>query len=103
MKEHRFNDLRRAGAKGHIRPTTPPKAIKETETMSNILPQQQLLLELLVMSGKTAIATSDRNTILWRTLGECEDVGWLTMEKGIAGYEAAEITDAGRAVLKGAM
>ena len=71
--------------------------------MSKILPQQHLLLELLVMSGKTAVSTSDRNTILWRTLGECEDAGWLTMEKGIAGYEAAEITEAGRAALKSAM
>ncbi len=70
--------------------------------MNKILPQQQLLLELLVMSGKTAMATSDRNTILWRTLNECEEAGWLTFEKGIPGYDAAEITEAGRAVLKGA-
>ncbi len=71
--------------------------------MSKILPQQQLVLELLIMSGKIAVSTSERNTILWRTLGECEDAGWLTMEQGIAGYEAAEITETGRAVLKGAV
>ncbi len=68
--------------------------------MPETLPQQRLLLELMVMSGDIAIATSSSDTILWRTLGECEAAGWLTLEKVTAGYAAAGITAAGRAVLE---
>lgn len=69
--------------------------------MPETLPQQRLLLELIVMSGDIAIATSDSDTILWRTLRECEAAGWLTLAKVTAGYAAASITAAGRAVLEG--
>ena len=70
-------------------------------TMPDALPQQRLLLELMVMSGDIAVSTSDNDTILWRTLGECEAAGWLTLEKVTAGYAAASITAVGRAVLEG--
>lgn len=69
--------------------------------MPKTLPQQRLLLELLVMSGDIAVSTSDDDTILWRTLGECETAGWLTLEKVTAGYAAASITAAGRTVIEG--
>jgi hypothetical protein len=68
--------------------------------MPETLPQQRLLLELLIMSGDIAASTSDKDTILWRTLVECEAAGWLTLEQAIAGYETASITAAGRAVLE---
>ncbi len=69
--------------------------------MPDTLPQQRMLLEILVMSGDIAVSTSSTDTILWRTLGECETAGWLTLAKVIAGYETASITAAGRAVLEG--
>ncbi len=69
--------------------------------MPETLPQQRLLLELMVMSGDIAASTSDKDTILWRTLGECDAAGWLTLENVTTGYAAASITAAGRAVLEG--
>ncbi len=68
--------------------------------MSNVLPQQALLLEMLIMSGRLAIAKSDHETILWRTVNECKDNGWLTLEPVGDAYEAADITDLGRTQVK---
>jgi hypothetical protein len=70
--------------------------------MAGILPQQQLFLEFLTMSGRLAISTADEKSILWRTLIECEQAGWLERQTVTEGYEAAEITDAGRAALAAA-
>ena len=68
--------------------------------MTDILPQQQLLLELLVMSGRIAVAKDNAEGILWRTLDECERNGWLVMQAVNADYNAAEITDTGRSLVK---
>ncbi len=43
--------------------------------MPEILPQQKLLLELLVMSGQIGVAADAQDTILWRTLVECQAAG----------------------------
>lgn len=60
------------------------------------LPQQQLLLELLVMSGQIAVPAEPRGTILWRTLNECRAAGWLTAVEVSPGYHSIEITRTGR-------
>ena len=78
----------------------PAGAAPESREMAEILPQQQLLLEFLIMSGRLAISTADEKSILWRTLVECEQAGWGERQTVTEGYEAAEITDAGRAVLE---
>ena len=69
--------------------------------MTDILPQQQLLLELLVMSGRIAVSRENEDGILWRTLNECEQNGWLSIKPVNADYAAAEITDTGRSLIKG--
>jgi len=64
--------------------------------MAETLPQQQLLLELLIMSGQIAVPADDKNTILWRTLGECQKTGWLTWVEVSPGLFSIEITRKGR-------
>ena len=68
--------------------------------MSKILPQQRLLLELLVMSGDIAVPSKDDATMLYRTMMECHDNGWLTLSPFGAGYDKAHITDSGRIACK---
>ncbi len=64
--------------------------------MSVTLPQQQLLLELLIMSGEIAVPGDAGNTILWRTLLECRAAGWLTSVEISPGLFRIEITTKGR-------
>ncbi len=64
--------------------------------MSVTLPQQQLLLELLIMSGEIAVPGDVENTILWRTLLECRTAGWLTSIEVSPGLFRIEITMKGR-------
>jgi len=69
--------------------------------VTDILPQQLLLLELLVMSGD--IAVSDKNgddTILHRTMDECERKGWVSVKRFGAGFNKASVTDRGRALAR---
>jgi len=66
--------------------------------MSNVLPQQRLLLELIIMSGDIAVPATNDGTMLYRTLKECENHGWLTCSSFGAGFDKATVTDAGRAV-----
>jgi hypothetical protein len=40
--------------------------------MADVLPQQKLLLELLIMSGDIALADDLSGTIMERTVKECE-------------------------------
>ncbi len=63
---------------------------------TSALPQQQLLLELLVMSGQIAVPSEPRGTILWRTLEECRTAGWLTAVEVSPGYYRIENTRKGR-------
>ena len=64
--------------------------------MAGALPQQTLLLELLMMSGDIAVPDSDNGTVLYRTLKECEASGWLELKQFGAGFDKASITDSGR-------
>ncbi len=64
--------------------------------MADTLPQQQLLLELLIMSGQIAVPADDTDTILWRTLKECRQATWLTWIEVSPGLFSIEITRKGR-------
>lgn len=64
--------------------------------MNSILPQQRLLLELLVMSGDIAVEEGEKDSLLWRTLKECQTQGWARLTPVSQGFHAVTITDAGR-------
>lgn len=64
--------------------------------MSSLLPQQQLVLELLRMSGEIGVIEQPQETILWRTLGECRAKGWITTEEVSPGVYSVALTDHGR-------
>lgn len=66
--------------------------------METILPQQLLLLELLIMSGDIAIADDSSGTILERTLKECTQRGWAEKKVFGGGFNKVTITDAGRQI-----
>ncbi|MCW8915250.1 MAG: hypothetical protein OQK24_05270 [Magnetovibrio sp.] len=68
--------------------------------MSDILHQQRLLLELLVKSGDIGVPDNDDGSLLYRTLQECLDAGWITMGPFGAGVNVVKITAAGRSVIK---
>ncbi len=70
--------------------------------MSQVLPQQKLLLELLIMSGEIAVNGKFEGTILWRTLMECRTAGWILWTEIGSGYYKAVITQKGRAAAAGA-
>jgi len=65
--------------------------------MKDVLPQQKLLLELLIMSGDIAVADDISGTILERTVIECEKQGWVKRSQFGAGFHKTTITEAGRA------
>ena len=64
--------------------------------VSRLLPQQQLVLELLRMSGDIAVTDQPRETILWRTLQECRAKGWITTTEVSPGVYSVSLTAAGR-------
>jgi hypothetical protein len=64
--------------------------------MNEVLPQQKLLLELLIMSGDIAVADDISNTILERTIIECEKHGWVKRSQFGAGFHKTTVTESGR-------
>lgn len=64
--------------------------------MADVLPQQKLLLELLIMSGDIAVADDISGTILERTVEECEKKGWVKRSVFGAGFHKTTITPLGR-------
>jgi len=73
--------------------------------VSPLLPQQQLVLELLRMSGEIGVTEpppTQAETILWRTLRECRAKGWITTTEVSPGLYSVALTDHGRRRLKGA-
>ena len=64
--------------------------------MAAVLPQQRLLLELLVVSGDFAGPSPDGDTLLWRTLKECEESGYLSLREISPGIHRVSITPSGR-------
>lgn len=71
--------------------------------MTKILHQQQLLLELLCMSGNIAVTESNDGTILRKTLMETKAAGWITLTPFGKGFDMAAITDFGRRVIEGCL
>ncbi len=69
--------------------------------MAKTLPQQQLLLELLHMSGEIAILGEADDSVLWRTLHECRDHGWVKLTAISDTGQRAEITSIGRMAMTG--
>ncbi len=64
--------------------------------MALVLPQQRLLLELLVVSGDFAVPSPDGETLLWRTLKECKESGYLDMREISPGIHRVSIKPRGR-------
>lgn len=67
--------------------------------MKKPLPQQELLLELLNMSGDIAVPSVDDGSVLLRTLAECREANWLELSPFGAGFDNAHITASGRNIL----
>ncbi|HER27681.1 MAG TPA: hypothetical protein ENI69_11290 [Rhodospirillales bacterium] len=68
--------------------------------MNKPLPQQELLLGLLDMSGDIAVPSADDGSVLYRTLIECRQAAWIELSPFGAGFDKAHITDAGREIAK---
>ncbi len=77
----------------HLRPGA---ELARVTAMSVTLPQQQLLLELLIMSGEIAVPGDAEDAIQWRTLLECRTAGWLTSVEVSPGLFRLQITAKGR-------
>jgi len=50
-------------------------------TPVTVLPQQRLLLQLVAMSGDIAVTHVPPESILWRTLRECQTHGWVRISE----------------------
>lgn len=61
-----------------------------------VLPQQRLVLELIIMSGDIGVPESDEDTILWRTLRECAAARWITLTEISPKIHRVSITAVGR-------
>jgi uncharacterized membrane protein (UPF0127 family) len=68
--------------------------------MKPILPQQELLLEMLVMSGDIAVTSVARDSRIWKTLEECRRASWVTVVEVSPGVHSASVTKTGRAMVK---
>jgi hypothetical protein len=53
------------------------------------------------MSGQIGVAAGAQDTILWRTLLECQAAGWLTRVEVSPGLFSIEITQKGRRAIEG--
>ena len=65
-----------------------------------MLPQQRLLIELLTMSGEIAVPREAKDTILWRTLDECERNRLIVLKDINDSICRVSVTALGRASLK---
>ncbi len=65
-----------------------------------VLPQQRLLLELLCMSGDIAVPLDSEDSILWRTLYECQDEGWVRVREIGSGMHRVSVTAVGRVIVR---
>ena len=68
--------------------------------MAKILPQQQLLLELIILSGDIGVPDAEDTSIFFRTKEECKEKGWITEKSFGAGVNKLSITDYGRTMAK---
>jgi hypothetical protein len=67
--------------------------------MVSLLPQQRLILELLVMSGEIAVPATPDDSILWRTVDECLGQRWIVRREVGGGFCKVDATPIGRSVL----
>jgi len=68
----------------------------------HLLPQQQLVLELLRMSGDIGVTEQRQETILWRTVSECRAKGWITVSQVSPGVHSVALTQLGRRAVESA-
>ncbi len=68
--------------------------------LTALLPQQQLVLELLRMSGEIAVTEQASDTILWRTLKECRDYRWVTITEVSPAVHSVALTLHGRRTIE---
>jgi len=64
--------------------------------MPDLLPQQHLLLELIIKSGDVRLPKKDDGTMLFRTLNECADLRWVSIQSSDTDHNVVTVTDAGR-------
>ncbi|PCI42054.1 MAG: hypothetical protein COB46_01645 [Rhodospirillaceae bacterium] len=67
--------------------------------MSDLLPQQHLLLELIQMSGDISVPKRDDGSVLFRTLKECEDLRLVAVTPDGDDHNTATVTLRGRKAL----
>jgi hypothetical protein len=79
------------------------KCCRNVLPVSRLLPQQQLVLELLRMSGEIAVLDSADGTILWRTLTECRRFGWISQSEVSPGVHSVALTPQGHRKLEAAV
>lgn len=70
--------------------------------MDSLLPQQQLVLELLRMSGEIAVTEQSGETILWRTLRECREHRWIRVIEVSPQVHSVSLTALGRKTIEAA-
>ena len=70
--------------------------------MTPVLPQQKLLLQILVMSGQLAVPSEPKDTSMWQILEECRAKQWIRMSELNPEFTTVEITEVGRLALKSA-
>lgn len=63
-----------------------------------VLPQQRLLLQLVAMSGDIAVTNVTPQSILWRTLRECIDLGWIEARQISPGVHRVTLRPEGRRI-----
>ncbi len=69
--------------------------------MAKVLPQQKLLLELLIVSGDIAVPGPRDESLLWRTLDECRKERWLILNEISPGIFKVSITARGNEANQG--
>lgn len=89
---HRLPSWRHLRLLTHLRKPLQERSAK----VPRLLPQQQLVLELLRMSGEIAVVESAEGTILWRTLQECRRHLWITWSEVSPGVFSVSLTSSGR-------
>jgi hypothetical protein len=61
---------------------------------------ENLLLQLLSVSGDIAVPDDIGDTVLRRTLDACRESGWVAMNPVAAGFQKVTLTPAGQALAK---
>lgn len=89
-------------AEGRIRCVRLADRSRTVFAVPRLLPQQQLVLELLRMSGEIAVLESSAAPILRRTLEECRSYGWIRQTHVSPGVFSVSLAESGRRQLEAA-